>query len=148
MPDSRQPRNSPSQPKLPLKVATALLAREGAPLAAFWAQHFASGIHLRLASRPVVMGRTRAEAELMLLFRNAEAIGSEFRFIWLAPDDQTVLMEVDLTVKALAGPLPMVIVLRALEPAPVVRDIRFYLDPSPLALDTPRPAADGFRRMN
>lgn len=143
-------RDQSSKRKAPisLSVARALLEVEGVPCVEDWAAHFAEGIHLRVANRPVMHGAKMAAAELALLFAPVIAIGAGFRFMWAAPDDATVLAELDLALAGRLEPVPMVIVLRALEPAPVMRDLRFYLDPTPLGLPQAIPPANGLRMMN
>lgn len=118
----------------PIVVARSLLEQVGPPAADHWAAHFADGIHLRVANRPVALGREAASGELAALFHDVVQLGTQFCFIWPAPDGETVLMEVDITARTQHQPIPMVIVMRALEPAPMIRDLRFYLDPSPLSL--------------
>lgn len=129
-------------------VARTLLDFEARPCPVYWTAHFAEGIHLRIGNRPVVSGARKARIELARLFDRIDAIGTGFRFLWEAPDGETVLMELDLTPNEAIQPIPAAIVLRALNPAPVIRDLRFYFDPAPLAMVPADPPADGLRRMN
>jgi hypothetical protein len=113
---------------LPLRTAEALLALSAPPRAGAWGSLCSNAVVLRI-------GRLAAEVELNLLFANVSSLGEGFRAIWAGRDGATALMELELRTKGSVDPLPLVIVLRALEPAPVIRDLRLYMDPGPLMLD-------------
>lgn len=133
---------------IPLAAARYLLDNGERPSARRWAEQFDAHIHLRIGNRPVVSGAAKATIEIARLFDRILAIGTAFRYLWAAPDGETVLMELDLTPIEAIQPIPAAIMLRALNPAPVIRDLRFYLDPAPLFLAPADPPADGLRRMN
>jgi hypothetical protein len=93
-----------------------------------WSIMLADDVHLRVGSRPVAVGRKQALGELRLLFAKADALGRGFCAVWPGNDRETVLLELELTPSAGGVAIPVAIIARAIDPNPLLRDLRFYLD--------------------
>jgi hypothetical protein len=98
-----------------------------------WARLLSEDIHLRIANQPPVIGRSLATEELVKLFWMVNALGRGFCEIWPGDDKETLLMELDLSLKTDTA-IPIAIVVRMVEPTRLARDIRFYFDPAPLSV--------------
>ena len=96
-------------------------------------------IHVRIGNRKPAIGRMAAIVEVARLFGDVQALGRQFREVWPGADGETVLMELDLITGSDAV-IPLAIVLRVITPG-LIKDLRFYLDPTPLGLP-PRAGAD------
>lgn len=119
---------------MPLQLTETLLAFGGPPCLRQWSPHLADTVHLRIDNRPTAIGKPAAIAELGLLFDRTRALGEGFRTLWPSEDGETVLAELDLSPLDGGAALPLAMILRALQPAPEIRDLRFYLDPTPLGI--------------
>ena len=91
----------------------------------------AEGVHLRIANRPVQIGRENAMIELATTFSGVVALGRSFRAFWPGRDRETLLMELELLPYG-GQPIPLALILRTLPDQPLIQDLRFYADLSPL----------------
>lgn len=116
-----------------LAIAELLLA-PGQPLdPAAWRGLLSKDVHLRIAGRPVVIGRDAALAELAPLFCNVLFFAGEFFHLWPAPDAATLMVETDLVSSSTKATLPVAIALRVAPDGATIADLRFYLDPTPFS---------------
>lgn len=97
-----------------------------------WEALLALDGQVRIGNRRVAVGRAKCVGELARLFARTASIGRGFRELWPSADGETVLMEVDLWPLQNGAALPLAIIARMIAPQPILRDLRFYLDPSPL----------------
>lgn len=130
-------RNQLSRRTLP--VATALLTASDPMDLSAWERLLSDDAHVRVANRPVAVGRARCVAELAELFPRIAALGRKFREVWPSDDDDAVLMELDLVPVDAIPVLAVAIVARIIAPDPLLRDVRFYFDPHPLGLTAGSP---------
>jgi hypothetical protein len=121
----------------PLQVAAALLNASDPMDLRAWDHLLSDDAHVRVANRPVAVGRALCVAELAVLFTHIAAMGRQFREVWPSPDGETVLMELDLMPVDPIPVIPIAIVARIIEPDPLVRDVRLYFDPEPFGLAGP-----------
>ena len=122
-----------------LHVADALLDASDPMDLSAWERLLSDDAHVRVANRPVAVGRAQCVAELAALFPDIVAMGRQFREIWPSPDGETVLMELDLVTADHRPAVPIAMIARIIEPNPLVREMRLYFDPEPLGLLGHRP---------
>ena len=123
-----------------LSAAAALLNASDPMDLGAWERLLSDDAHVRVANRPVAVGRAHCVDELAELFPRIAALGRKFREVWPSADGETVLMELDLVPVDAIAVLPIAIVARIIAPNPLVRDVRFYFDPRPLGLTAPSPS--------
>lgn len=128
------PPPSDSRSSFAAALVDQLLSHSMPPDPAVWAPFLYRDVHLRVADRPTVIGADRAVAELAILFRPILCFGSCYHLVWAAPDHQSVVVETDLVNAAASSPLPAAIIFRLLGRTQPIRDLRFYLNLSPLDL--------------
>jgi hypothetical protein len=119
-----------------MALAAELLGASDPPDLNRWRELSAHNLHLRISNRAPVLGLNASIAELSVLFARVAALGRGFQAVWPAADGETILMELDVLPLRGGPALPIALVIRKTVPNDLLGDLRFYLDASPLQLET------------
>ncbi len=112
-----------------LEIVAALFSSDAGSVEA-WRALLDERVHLRIGSRPPVMGLASALAELAAFLAGVGSFGGRYREVWDLRD--AVLVETEIICRAGAAiVVPCALVFRT-GGGPKILDARFYLDPGPV----------------